>query len=143
MLGRGVLIAVLMASVIAGLGGGNASAGANTARLYVHTLKCSRNVDDLFEDCHNRRVAGFHYTLAGAERESDRNGTVKWGPGGPRTYRVDLNTADYAAYTGAYVSCEDQTSGIRFFDGAISNPFFILNLQPGHVVFCDVYLYTN
>jgi hypothetical protein len=143
MLGRGLLIAVLMASVIAGFGGGSASAGADTARLYVHTLKCSRNVDDLFEDCHNRRIAGFHYTLAGAERASDRNGTVKWGPGGPRTYRVDMNPMDYAAYTGGYLSCEDQTIGVRVADGPFSNPFIIINLQPGHVVFCDVYLYTD
>jgi len=139
---RSLMIAALIASVFM-VGGGQANAGANTGRLYIHTLKCNRNVDDLFTDCHNRRIQGIEYTLAGATRVSDRNGTVKWGPGGPRTYRIDTNAAQQANYTGGYMVCTDENTGISFYDGPQNAAFLIINIQPGSYILCDRYLFVD
>ncbi|MCC6704678.1 MAG: hypothetical protein IT334_07355 [Thermomicrobiales bacterium] len=146
---KAVLVRVGMTlMLLAGLLGALASqaeAASNTAFLYIHTLKCNSQVDDLFEDCHNRRIEGFRYTLGGVERASDRNGTVRFAPGGPRSYWIKFNQSDYANYQGGYLYCENKTTGSTRIDGPVNSNStgMALNLQPRQVLFCDLYLFTH
>ncbi|MGH2534809.1 MAG: hypothetical protein ACRDJW_21325 [Thermomicrobiales bacterium] len=108
------------------------------ARITIHHAACEPQVQDIFGECHDDRIAGTPFKVAGVWREADGNGVVSWTPGaGTRTIVQDA--AAFDAGVGAYVFCSNQVTGAVLFDGPIDQNRVTITTTAGQAVVCDWY----
>ncbi len=114
-------------------------AASHTARITIHKAVCDSQTADLFGDCHDDRIEGVWFYVAGVWRPTDANGVVTWGPGaGTKTIYEDIDQFDM--YDGAYVYCSNQVTGKVLWDGlARSNGSVTITTTAGQPVVCDWY----
>jgi len=118
-----------------------ADAAANTAKITLHVLTCPANTTNIFANCHDDRLAGAGFTVAGLSRFSDANGIVSWGPGAG-THKIHMFSTDFANYGAAWVYCKDQVNGDVFFDGRTTTGNVTITTTAGHLTICDWYNLT-
>jgi hypothetical protein len=109
------------------------------ARITIHKAVCDSNVFDVYGKCHDNRLAGVPFYVAGVWRTTDGNGVVSWEPGaGTRTIYEDFSV--YDDYEGAYVFCSNQVTGAVLWDGpAATNGSVTITTTAGQEVICDWY----
>jgi hypothetical protein len=116
-------------------------AAASTATITLHVLTCPANTTKIFANCHDNRLAGAGFTVAGVSRFSDANGVVSWGPGAG-THTIHMFSSDFAEFGKAWVYCKDQTSGAVFVDGRTTTGNVSITTVAGHLTICDWYNLT-
>jgi hypothetical protein len=120
-----------------------ATASSHYARITIHKAVCSSSTGDLYGKCHDNRLAGVPFYVAGVWRETNSNGVVTWAPGaGTKTIYEDFDAFD--DYVGAYVYCSNQVTGAVLWDGlARSNGSVTITTTAGQHVICDWYNLTK
>jgi hypothetical protein len=118
-----------------------ASAAATTAKITLHVIECPATTTTLFASCHDTRLSGASFTVAGVTRASDANGVVSWGPSaGSKT--ITMDSADFAVYGKAWIYCKDQVSGVVQFDGRNTTGSVTIATFAGQLTICDWYNLT-
>jgi hypothetical protein len=116
-----------------------AIATSHYARITIHKAVCDSNTGDLFSNCHDDRLEGVWFYVAGAWRTTDANGVVTWGPGAG-TKTIFENIKQFKQYEGAYVYCSNQVTGNVLWDGlARSDGSVTITTTAGQPVICDWY----
>lgn len=117
-------------------------ASSHYARITIHKAVCGRFTGDLYGKCHDNRLGGVPFYVAGVWRVTDKNGVVTWAPGaGTRSIYEDFDV--FKKYAGAYVYCSNQVTGAVLWDGpAKSNGSVTITTTAGQHVICDWYNLT-
>ncbi|HET8522773.1 MAG TPA: hypothetical protein VFL82_06040 [Thermomicrobiales bacterium] len=124
-----------------------ASVDASTryARITLHVNECPWNTSDVFGKCHENRVEGFTFYLAGKAKTTNANGIASGAPSAG-WHTVWPNGNDLAPYYNAakpsrpsYVYCTDQVSGAVLVDGYFFSGIRFTT-KAGQPVVCDWYL---
>lgn len=111
------------------------------APITLHVAECPRDPADLFDECHENRVSGFTFYIAGSAKVTDANGVATGAPGaGRRSIRADVD--DFQAYGRSYVYCTDQVTGDVLFDGQTYSGVYVTTTADQPVI-CDWYLLTG
>jgi hypothetical protein len=131
----------LMVTSLVAAPSNRADAAANTATITLHVLTCPGNTTKIFANCHDDRLAGVGFTVAGVSRFSDANGVVSWSPGAG-THTIHMFSTDFAEFGKAWVYCKDQTSGDVFVDGRTTTGNVSITTVAGHLTICDWYNLT-
>ena len=118
-----------------------ADAAANTAKITLHVMTCPETTTTLFTSCHDNRLSGASFTVAGVSRTTDANGVVSWGPSAG-TYTIHMFSTDFAEFGTAWVYCKDQTSGVVLVDGRTTTGNVSITTVAGHLTICDWYNLT-
>ncbi|MGH2534810.1 MAG: hypothetical protein ACRDJW_21330 [Thermomicrobiales bacterium] len=114
---------------------------AHTAKITIHKAVCDSNVQDIFGKCHDNRLKGVWFRVAGVWRQTNSNGEVSWGPGaGTKTIVED--SATFNKYGAAYVFCSNQVTGRVLFDGLRTVNWVTIQTTAGQPVICDWYNLT-
>jgi hypothetical protein len=136
-------LALLLGLMTMGLSSSPASAqqaaSASTGKITIHKATCPATETHLFANCHDNRVAGVGFTVAGVSRHTDANGVVSWGPRAG-TWRIHEFSTDFTGK--AWVYCKDQTSGVVLFDGRTTTGNVTITTVAGHLTICDWYNLT-
>ncbi|MGH2560358.1 MAG: hypothetical protein ACRDJH_14950 [Thermomicrobiales bacterium] len=133
------------------IGSATPASASHGARITIHAAVCDSNVSDIYGTCHDNRLGGVPFNVAGVWREtttcmsprtcSDGGGVVSWTPGaGTRTIIQDARVFD--RYEGAYVYCSNQVTGAVLFDGPITTNRVTITTTAGQEVICDWYNLT-
>jgi hypothetical protein len=119
-----------------------AVATSHYARITIHKAVCDSQTGDLFGQCHEDRVSGAWFYVAGVWRPTNANGVVTWAPGaGTRALYEDVD--QFNQYEGAYVYCSNQVTGKVLWDGpARANGSVTITTTAGQPVVCDWYNLT-
>jgi hypothetical protein len=107
-----------------------------TSKITIHKAVCPSATANLFASCHDNRLAGVGFTVAGVSRHTDANGVVSWGPSAG-TYKIHEFSTDFTG--NAWVYCKDQTSGTVLFDGRTLTGNVTITTVAGHLTICDWY----
>ena len=138
---RRVLLALALVLTIGLSGIAVPSASAVTyARITLHVNWCPADTYDVFGECHNNRVAGAVFYIAGAYKVTNWNGIATGAPrSGFHYVRVSASTA--AAFDGSYVYCRDLVTNKVLYDGPATSRVGFTTVGTNQVV-CDWYLLT-
>ncbi|MGH2561864.1 MAG: hypothetical protein ACRDJH_22610 [Thermomicrobiales bacterium] len=148
------LFAPLLAAVLlaVGLFGGGLTPSASAqddfqtashgARITVHNAVCDSEVWDIFGECHDDRLSGSPFFVAGVTRITDANGVATWEPGqGTHELKQDIDV--WMQYDGAYVFCSNQVTGEVLWNGPIDDTTSVtFTTTAGQEVVCDWYNLT-
>jgi hypothetical protein len=115
------------------------AASAATSKITIHKATCPSGTANLFKSCHDKRVAGVGFTVAGVSRHTDANGVVSWGPSAG-TWKIHEFSTDFTG--NAWVYCKDLTSGKVLFDGRTTTGNVTITTVAGHNNVCDWYNLT-
>ena len=142
-LGLALLLGLTVIAALSTPGSASAqqAASATTAKIIIHKAECPATTTNLFASCHDNRLAGVGFTVAGVSRHTDANGVVSWGPSAGSQYIHEFSTV-FNTYGKAYVYCKDQTSGVVLFDGRTTTGNIRITTTAGHVTICDWYNLT-
>jgi len=112
------------------------AASASTSKITIHKAVCPSATANLFASCHDNRVAGVGFTVAGVSRHTDANGVVSWGPSAGTWKIHEFSTS----FTGnAWVYCRDLTTNTVLFDGRTTTGNVTITTVAGHQNVCDWY----
>jgi hypothetical protein len=136
-----MLIVGLFAVGVLALAPVNSALASHTAKITIHKAVCDSNVRDIFGKCHDNRLGGVWFRVAGVWRQTNSNGVVSWGPGaGTKTIVEDAAT--FNKYGAAYVYCSDQVNGAVLANGITYDNVVTIRTTAGHPVVCDWYNLT-
>jgi hypothetical protein len=136
-----LLIVGLLAVGFVAVAPASQALAAHTAKITIHKAVCDSNVSDVFGKCHDNRLSGVWFRVAGVWRQTDQHGVVSWGPGaGTKTIVEDATT--FNQYGAAYVYCRDQVDNDVLFDGLRTVNWVRITTTAGHPVVCDWYNLT-
>jgi hypothetical protein len=139
------LIAVLMVAGVLTVTGAQAQAVTKYARITFHTAVCPENTGDLFNKCHDDRLAGADFTVInpsghGTTKTTNANGEVSFGPRAGWNGIIGREIDDFE---GAYVYCSVQNRGhVVLFDGRADDGDLSIQTKRGDVIICDWYYLT-
>jgi hypothetical protein len=137
--GLALVLGVMAMGMMASPASAQQAASASSAKLTIHKAVCPATTTNLFASCHENRLAGVGFTVAGVSRHTDANGVVSWGPTSG-TYTIHEFSTDFTGK--AYVFCKDQTTGTVWFDGRTTTGNISIPLAAGHTTICDWYNLT-
>jgi hypothetical protein len=122
--------------------GAAAPAGAHhSARIEIHKAVCPSDTANPYAQCHDNRLAGVSFRVAGVWRATDANGVVAWTPGaGTKTIVEDANV--FNQYGAAYVYCQDVTRRVVLFSGTTTTGVISITTVAGTNNVCDWYNLT-
>jgi hypothetical protein len=110
-------------------------------KIELHKALCPRDSANPYAQCHDNRLAGVPFRVAGVWRATDGNGVVIWGPGA-KTHTIVEDAAVFAQYGRAYVYCQDITRRVVLFNGTTTTGAVSITTQPATHVVCDWYNLT-
>lgn len=144
--------ASLMAAVI--FGAGTSGAAADGATVTIHKAECRSNFGaDIFEECHDERVAEVRFILGDGDYEyvasTDADGELSFdGFAVGAIAIVESAVSDVAMddtdYVGAFVYCRDLVSDEVLVEGMADDLWLVeLTVEDGMDVVCDWYNLTG
>ena len=121
------------------LAGAVSPASANhAARIEIHKAVCPSDAANPYAQCHDNRLAGVPFRVAGVWRATDGNGVVAWTPGaGTKTITEDAGV--FAQYGKAYVYCQDVTRRVVLYNATTTTGQVTITTVAGTSVVCDWY----
>jgi hypothetical protein len=110
----------------------------HSARIEIHKAVCPSDAANPYAQCHDNRLAGVSFRVAGVWRATDANGVVAWTPGaGTKTITEDATV--FAQYGKAYVYCQDITRRVVLFNATTTTGSIQITTVAGTSVVCDWY----
>jgi hypothetical protein len=135
---RAIAMMLLAVGLFAGFGAAPASA-ASYARITLHVNECSHSYSGDIFNCHNNRVSGALFYIAGSAKYTDWNGIATGAPSaGSKSVRVNSTTASW--YVNSYVVCTDQYNGNTLYNGLTNGTTIWITTTANHLTICDWYL---
>jgi hypothetical protein len=132
-------LALVFAIGMSGIAVPSASAHPH-ARITLHVNWCPANTTDVFGKCHDNRVAGAVFYIAGAYKVTNWNGIATGAPS-PGFHYVRVGASTASAFKGSYVYCKDQVTGKVLYDGPTTSRVGITTVG-SNLTICDWYLLT-
>ena len=110
----------------------------HSARIEIHKAVCPSDAANPFAQCHNNRLAGVSFRVAGVWRATDANGVVAWTPGaGIKTITEDAGV--FSLFGKAYVYCQDITRRVVLYNATTTTGSIQITTVAGTSVVCDWY----
>lgn len=114
------------------------------ARITIHAAKCEMDVppEERYAQCHDNRIAGVPFYVAGIWRETDANGVVSWTPGAGMHWIYPDEAYFIPGEDGTHIYCENQVTGDVLWNQPASDwrRSIEITTTAGQEVVCDWYI---